>query len=90
MASCQGSMDLRTNYQQDYVPHEQKSSRSAPSSLKSKSNEEHVYTRRLMNEISQTTHDYRAYPKHRPPVAFEMETFSSQFQIGTENNSPTT
>lgn len=71
-------MDLRTNYRQDFVPHE---SNSPPTSKRSKSTDEQVFTRRPMNEISQTSFDFRAYPKHRPPPAAEMETFLSQIKL---------
>ena len=76
-----GSMDLRTNYRQDFIPHEQISTRNSPKVKRSKSTEDHVYTRRPMNEISQTSFDFRAYPKHRPPPPAEMETFLSQIKL---------
>lgn len=82
-----GSMDLQTNYQNDFVEHRMGSARSAPENFKSKQTENKVFIRRPMNEISQTKSDFRSYPDHRPPLAVEMPTFSSQFQIGSSSKS---
>lgn len=72
-------MDLRTSYREDYVPLKPASAREIK---KGDLNEEKVYIRRPMNAISQTSFDFRPYPKHRPPLPAEMEPFVSQITIG--------
>lgn len=76
-------MDLRTNYRQEFVNHELPSKSSPAYSAKEvPTTNQHVYTRRPMNGISQTSFDFRPYPKHRPPLPIENEPFQSQVQIG--------
>lgn len=78
-----GTMDLRTNYRQEFVNHELPSKSSPAYSAKEvPTTNQHVYTRRPMNGISQTSFDFRPYPKHRPPLPIENEPFQSQVQIG--------
>jgi hypothetical protein len=78
-------MDLRTNYRQDYATPDLTSARSTPCGPKHGLNEPKGYTRRPMNGISQTSFDFRPYPKHRPPVAVDMEPFLSQINIGNSS-----
>ena len=75
-------MDLRTNYRQDYNTPDTESIRSASTGQKSLKTEPKVYTRRPMNGISQTSFDFRSYPKHRPPVPAPLEPFQSQINLG--------
>jgi hypothetical protein len=76
-------MDLRTTNRETYITHKPPSSaRSTSSGMRGKSNDNQVYTRRPMNGISQTSFDFRPYPKHRPPAAADMEPFQSQITIG--------
>ncbi|CAF0850225.1 unnamed protein product [Rotaria sordida] len=77
-----GSMDLRTNYRESYIPPEPSSSRSAPTERKDKSKEDKVYTRRPMYTITQTSLDFRPYPNHRPSPPADMEPFVSQITLG--------
>ncbi|CAF4250040.1 unnamed protein product [Rotaria sp. Silwood2] len=77
-----GSMDLRTNYRESYIPHEPSSARSAPTERKDKSKEDKVYTRRPMHTITQTSLDFRPYPNHRPSPPADMEPFVSQITLG--------
>jgi hypothetical protein len=81
-------MDLRTSYQQDYIPHQSISAQDATTEQQTRFNAEHVYTRRPMNEISQTSFDYRPYPQHRPITSTDMDTFQSQIKLGN-SSSPT-
>jgi hypothetical protein len=75
-------MDMRTNYRQDYITPDAESIRSASTGQKSLKTEPKVYTRRPMNGISQTSFDYRSYPKHRPPARAPLEPFQSQINLG--------
>ena len=75
-------MDLRTNYRQDYMTPDLESVRSVSTGEKSLKTEPAVYTRRPMNGISQSSFDYRSYPKHRPPAPAPLEPFLSQISIG--------
>ncbi len=77
-----GTMDLRTNYRQDYVTPELPSKQNTPKTTKETSKEQKTYVRRPMNGISQSSFDFRPYSKHRPPPAADMEPFLSQFSIG--------
>jgi len=76
-------MDLRTNYREEFINHELPSRPAAAHSAKEISTtNQNVYTRRPMNGVSQTSFDFRPYPKYRPPLPFENEPFQSQVQIG--------
>lgn len=76
-------MDLRTNYREDYAIPELPSKRIIPQSAKEISTaEQKVYVRRPMNEISQTTFDFRPYTKQRPRLPADMEPFLSQITLG--------
>lgn len=80
-------MDLRTNYREDYINRELPVKQTAPNSAKEIVLEKNVYTRRPMNGISQTSFDFRPYPKHRRTPAADMEPFQSQISIGNSYQS---
>ena len=75
-------MDLHTNYRREFTTPKSTSLRSAPVKPPDALREEKVYTRRPMNEISQTSHDFRPRSYQRPPQTFDMEPFQSQVNIG--------
>lgn len=76
-------MDLRTNYREDYLTPEMPIKRAASYSSKEISmKDQNVYTRRPMNNISQTSFDFRPYSKPRPAKAADMEPFLSQITLG--------
>ncbi|CAF4026450.1 unnamed protein product [Adineta steineri] len=77
-----GTMDLHTNYRQDYATPKLSATRSAPIKTTATSHEEKIYTRRPMNGISQTTHDFRPHSYQRRTPLIDMEPFQSQINIG--------
>ncbi|CAF0924271.1 unnamed protein product [Adineta ricciae] len=77
-----GDMDLHTNYRREFTTPKSTSLRSAPVKPPDALREEKVYTRRPMNEISQTSYDFRPRSYQRPPQTFDMEPFQSQVNIG--------
>ena len=76
-----GSMDLRTNYREDYL----RPSISSTKPEKKIPTEQKVYAKPPMRGISQTSFDYRAYPEHRPPPLAYIERFHSQISLGNNN-----
>lgn len=78
-----GTMDLRTNYREDYLIPEMPIKRSASHVTKEVSvKDQNVYTRRPMNSISQTSFDFRPYTQQRPAKPADMEPFISQITLG--------
>ena len=78
-----GSMDLRTSYRDDFIPRElpAQSTRDASNQKQIENNVNHAFLRRPMDEISQTSFDFRPYPKHRPPLPADLKPFLSQITI---------